>query len=173
MLFATRDLRLNPVAIGIVLTAMGPGFLLGALAAERVGRRFGVGPTLVGTAIAFGLTRLALALAGGPPAVAVPLLAGIYLISGFTAQINAITTLSLRQAISPDRLLGRVNASIRFIAWSTAPLGGLIGGLLGERAGLRPALAVAAILAFLVPLAIWYSPLRTLRELPEPVAGGQ
>ncbi len=86
--------------------------------------------------------------------------------------MRAVAPLSLRQAITPDRLLGRVNAGVRFIAWSTAPLGGLLGGLLGERVGLRPALAVAAVLALLVPLCIWCSPLRTLRGLPKPATAG-
>lgn len=149
------------------MTATGPGFLLGALLAGRVTRRFGVGPSLVATALLFGVTRLALPPAAGPLAVVAPILAAVNLASGVGAQINAIGQISLRQAIVPDRLLGRVNASMRFIAWSTAPLGGLLGGLLGEAIGLRPTLGVAAILAFLAPLGVWFSPLRTLRELPE------
>ncbi len=167
LLFVTRELRLTPALVGVVLAAAGPGFLLGALLTERLGRQFGVGRILIGGAVVFSLTRLALPLAGGPLAVVVPLLAGANLLGGITGQINAINSVSLRQAITPDRLLGRVNASIRFIAWSIAPLGGLLGGLLGERISLRGILGVATALAFALPVVFWYSPLRTLRELPE------
>lgn len=172
LLFLIRDLHLEPALIGVILTATGPGFLLGALMTGWLGQRFGLGPVLLGAGFAYSLTRLALPFAYGPPGIIILALAGANLISGITGQINAITSVSLRQTMTPDRMLGRVNASIRFIAWSTAPLGGLIGGVLGERIGLRPALGVAASLAFVVPLCIWYSPLRTLRQLPEsePVA---
>lgn len=173
LLYLARGLRLAPVVIGGILTFTGPGFLLGALLASRLGQRFGPGPTLIGGAFVYSLTTLAPPLAGGPPAVVVPLLASAQFFNGVTGQLHAITNLSLRQAITPDRLLGRVNASIRLIAWSTAPLAGLLGGALGSWLGLRATLGVAAFLALGVPWFLWWSPLRGLREAPAVAATGQ
>jgi hypothetical protein len=56
-----------------------------------------------------------------------------------------VNQVSLRQALTPDQLLGRVNATNRFLVWGCAPLGALAGGLLGATLGLRPTLALAAL----------------------------
>ncbi len=71
---------------------------------------------------------------------------------------------SLRQAITPDHLLGRMNASIRFIGWIAAPLGALMGGVLGESIGLHATLVIAALGGVLGFLWVWFSPLRTCCE---------
>ena len=76
---------------------------------------------------------------------------------------------SLRQAITPDHLLGRMNASIRFIGWIAAPLGALMGGVLGESIGLHATLVIAALGGVLGFLWVWFSPLRTCRERPQPL----
>ncbi|HEX5506174.1 MAG TPA: MFS transporter [Thermomicrobiales bacterium] len=168
VLYLVRDLALSPAAIGLVLAASGPGFLAGALLAARVTGRFGPGPALVGAGLVFGATRLVAPLVAGPPAVAALLLAVANLASGVTGEIHALTDLSLRQTLVPYHLLGRVNAGMRLIAWSAAPAAGLLGGALGGWLGLRPALGATALLAFLMPLAVWRSPLRALREMPQP-----
>jgi predicted MFS family arabinose efflux permease len=86
-----------------------------------------------------------------------------------------IQVVSLRQAITPPAMLGRVNASYRFVAWGTVPLGALLGGALGDTAGLRPTLFVAAAGMFCAALWIVFSPIRRTREIPqspdEPAAG--
>ena len=64
-------------------------------------------------------------------------------ISGITNPVYNVNQVSLRQAITPDRLQGRMNASMRFIVWGTIPLGALLGGGLGEALGLRPTAAMA------------------------------
>src|SRR5207247_2095963 len=73
---------------------------------------------------------------------------------------------SLRQAITPDRMQGKMNATMRFMVWGTMPIGSFVGGVLGRSIGLRPTLWIGAIggmLAFLWPL---FSPVRTLRAIP-------
>ena len=71
----------------------------------------------------------------------------------------------LRQSICPERLLGRMNASMRFIAWGTMPIGALLGGALGSTIGLRPALLISATGSSLAFLWVYFSPLRGLREV--------
>jgi MFS family permease len=80
-----------------------------------------------------------------------------------------ITQVSYRQAITPERLQGRMNAAMRWIVWGTIPLGTLVGGAIGQWIGLHAALWVGAIggLPCFLPVAL--SSVRSLRELPEPV----
>lgn len=87
---------------------------------------------------------------------------------GFGAGFYSITTGSLRQIVTPDRLLGRMNASFGFLSGGVAPLGALAGGVLGEAIGLRPTLAVGAVGGVAAFLWVWFSPLRALRDQPEP-----
>ncbi len=77
-----------------------------------------------------------------------------------------ITQLSFRQGLCPPQLLGRMNATMRFLVWGTMPLGGVIGGALGAAIGVRPTLLVAAIGGAFAFLPVLFSPLRTVRELP-------
>jgi hypothetical protein len=77
---------------------------------------------------------------------------------------------SYRQAICPPALLGRMNASVRFIVWGTMPLGGLAGGILGRWIGVRPTVAVAMIGGWAAVLWLLFSPLVRLRDVPtEPI----
>jgi len=73
---------------------------------------------------------------------------------------------ALRQAITPDRMLGRMNATMRLIVWGTVPIGALLGGILGSTIGLQAALWVSAIGSFLGFLPVFFSPVRQLREIP-------
>ena len=78
-----------------------------------------------------------------------------------------VSQISFRQAITPERLLGRMNATMRFLVWGTMPLGSLLGGALGERYGVRAALwmGIAGLLLSLLPLLL--SPLVRMRDLPD------
>jgi MFS family permease len=164
VLFAVRDLDLSPGAIGGILTAGNVGFLVGAFLAARFGRRLGVGPTLIGAAllIAIGMVFAPLA----TRATAVPMLMAYGVLLTFGSVIFNVNARSLGQSITPDRMLGRMVATMRFMVWGTIPIGAFLGGLLGSRLGLRPTLWIAAggiLLSFLPPL---LSPLRTLIEMP-------
>jgi predicted MFS family arabinose efflux permease len=80
--------------------------------------------------------------------------------------IYNIAQVSYRQSICPDHLLGRMNASIRFVVWGALPLGGLVGGLLGEGIGIRSTLWVAMAGEAAAALWVVLSPLRTARDAP-------
>jgi predicted MFS family arabinose efflux permease len=89
-------------------------------------------------------------------------------IVGATGPIYNIHQVSLRQAITPDRVQARMNASMRFIVWGTIPLGALLGGALGQTFGLWPAIASMAIGGLLAPVWVLLSPVRALRSQPLP-----
>jgi predicted MFS family arabinose efflux permease len=99
----------------------------------------------------------------------VALLIGGAFISGIMNPIYNINQVSLRQAITPDRLTGRMNASVRFLVWGTIPLGALLGGTLGDAIGLWPTLLAMGLCSLLPPLWVFFSPVRRLKEQPTPV----
>lgn len=164
VLFLARELGQSPAVIGLVLAAGSAGGVLGALTAGGWIRRLGQGRTLV-TAL----------LVTGPVALVLPLTtagAGLaWFALGSTAVayggvVYNVAQVSFRQSVCPDHLLGRMNASIRFLVWGTIPIGGLLGGGLGELLGLRATLLVAAAGFVLAPVWVVASPLRRLRDLP-------
>ena len=171
VLFVTRELGLSPAGLGLVFAAGSAAFPVGAAAAGWAGRRFGVGPSIVWGAGISDAAFLLAPLAGGPFAVTVGLLVASRLVATLTGPVTAINQLSLRQAITADRLLGRVNGTMRVFALGTAPVGALLGGALGDAVGLRPALLVAALGIQLGFARLYFSPVRSLREVPDSPAG--
>jgi MFS family permease len=165
ILFAVRELGLSAGAIGIALAIGNAGFLVGAFVAGRVARRLGLGRTIVGSALVFGLGGFAYPVA--TPATAVALFVAGGILIGFGGVVYNVNQVSLRQAITPERMQGRMNATMRFVVWGTLPIGALAGGALGGAIGLRPTLWVAALgglLAFVPPL---LSRVRRLDAIPE------
>jgi Na+/melibiose symporter-like transporter len=166
-LFMARELRLSTAAIGLVFTAVGPGLLTGALTTSWLSRRLPTGPLVAGAALVSDGINLLIPLAHGSSGATIALLAGVNFVAGFGVQVYNITTLSLRQVITPARLLGRVTATIRLIAFSLAPLGSLIGGLLGGVLGLRTAVLISSSGLLLAFVWVAISPLGRLRSFPE------
>ncbi|GLZ33802.1 MFS transporter [Lentzea sp. NBRC 105346] len=164
ILFLTRDLALPAWAVGVVLAAGGVGGVLGALTAERCARRLGHVRTLWLVPLVTWPAALLVPLAG--PGWLIGLFVVGLCIRGFGFNVFNVAQVSYRQVICPDRLLGRMNASVRFVVWGAMPLGGLLGGLLGTWIGVRATLWVCcvAMVAALLPLLL--SPLVRLRELP-------
>jgi MFS family permease len=167
-LFVLRELNLSPFVFGLVVASGALGGLAGAMLSERTARLFGVGPAIIGAMLIRAASQFLTPLAHGPAGVAVAfLVAGQLGDVGWT--IFNINEVSLRQAIVPDRLLGRANATIHFLSQGARPIGMLGGGVLAELLGLRPALYVASTGLLLSCLWLVFSPVRTLRVLPEPV----
>ena len=167
VVYAVRELDMSPAALGLAFSLGNAGPLLAAFTTNRISGRFGVGPTILWTSVLFSTSMLFIPLASKENPV--PFLVTSGVLGGFAAVAYNITQLSFRQAICPERMQGRMNAVIRFLVWGTMPLGALLGGALGTWFGLRPALWVAAIGALFAFLPILVSPVRTLREMPEPV----
>ena len=167
ILFATRELGLSAGALGMAYMAGGIGCVLAATSAERLSKRFGVGPLIVYGLLLTAFGWQAFGLIRGSTAVATVALGVGMLVFDFGAVLWGINYLSLRQAITPDRLLGRMTATMRFLAIAAAPLGSLAGGVLATVIGLRPTLWVVGSLGMvLAVVAMRWSPVRRHRHLP-------
>jgi len=165
LVFAVRTLHLTAATIGLTLSLASIGTVIGALTATRLSRRFGVGPAMIGFAAVGGAGMLLIPLARG--GAAIPLLVAGEFVFGFCAIAANVNGISLVQAITPDRMLGRMNASRRFVVWGVIPFGGLLGGALGTEFGLRTALWVGAIGSALAFIALLPSPLLRIRVLED------
>jgi predicted MFS family arabinose efflux permease len=147
------------------------GALLVAFFAKRVADRVGLGQAIVGSMMLIQVMGVLIIFASG----SVWLVAGLLILSGagqgFGNVVYNVNQVSLRQAITPNRLLGRMNASMRFLVWGTIPIGSLIGGFLGEAIGLRPTIIVGVVGGFLAVAWVFFSPVRMLEKQPEPVEG--
>jgi predicted MFS family arabinose efflux permease len=161
LVYAARELDLGPLAIGIMVGLGGFGWLIGALVADRVSKRLGAGRTTIVAAVSSGPPLFLIPLA--PQSFPIPFIVLSEVLSGVAIVLFNINAISLMQSLTPPRLLGRMNASRRFIVWGTIPLGALIGGALGTAIGLRPTLVVGAIGASFSFIPMLFSPLRDIR----------
>jgi MFS family permease len=168
VLYAVRVLHLSSVQVGLVFACGSVGAVVGALVVGRVRRRFNVGPTIVSSAVLFCAGGLAFPLA--PRSFPLPVLIVGFFAIQFGNVVYNITQVSFRQAITPERLQGRMNAAMRWIVWGTIPIGTILGGVIGAAASLHFALWVGAIGSLLPFWIIALSPVRSIRELPEPVS---
>jgi MFS family permease len=168
VLYLTEQLGVPPVGLGLIYAGGSAGALLGSAAAGGLTRRFGLGPVVVGAAVLSGAGVALIPLAGSAPGGAPAGQAGARFLLGLSDAVFVVATVSVRQAITPPRLQGRVNATVRFLGDGPAPLGALLGGVLGEALGLRPTLLVGALGGLLPVVWLWRSPLRRLREAPVP-----
>jgi MFS family permease len=170
ILFATRELGIDAGRLGLLFTLGAVGGMIAATTAGRFAGAIGVGPTIVGSTAVFGLGNLLIPLFAQPGVVGLGVLALSVFFGAFGGVVYNITQVSLRQAITPDRVQGRMNASMRFVVWGTIPIGSLIGGFLGEQIGLRQTMLVGALGGLLAGLWVLFSPVRALREQPAPVS---
>jgi MFS family permease len=165
-----RELHIAPGIIGLLTSFAAVGGLAGALVATRFAARFGQGPAIWISMVAsapFGFVA---------PFVQRDWTLGLLAVAeigfGTGVVLYNITQVSFRQGLCPPDLLGRMNATMRFLVWGTLPLGGVIGGALGTLIGVRATLLVAAIGGGLAFLPVFLSPLRRMRELPSYSASG-
>ncbi|MFJ8043475.1 MFS transporter [Kitasatospora sp. NPDC096147] len=163
--FWVRVLELSPVAIGVLLSVSALGGLAGALCAGRLAARYGQARVIWLSVLAGAPFALLWPLSAGPTAPVLFAVGSAAVL--FTAVVYNIAQVSLRQALCPPALLGRMNATMRFLVWGTLPLGALLGGTVADAAGPRIALWVCAVGFLLVPVPLLLSPLRRLRDLPE------
>jgi predicted MFS family arabinose efflux permease len=167
LIFVYRSLHLNPGTVGVIFAAGAVGGLLGALTAAWIPRRIGLGPTLFVTILLGGLSLILVPLA--QYGFAIPLLFASMFVGSFVNPVYNINQVSLRQAITPDRVQGRMNATVRTIIWGTNPIGAFIGGIIGSVYGILPALYAGIAVSLLAGFWILLGPIR-LRVQPEPVA---
>lgn len=151
-LYATGEgsiLGLGPLGFSLLMTAGSAGALAASLVADRLVECMGRARALWASLVAFVVAPLGFAIAGG---VALVVVASI-LTAGMGVVWNVITV-SLRQTVIPDRLLGRVNSAYRFLGWGAMPIGAAIGGAVARVGGLRaPWWLAAALTAAALPFA--------------------
>jgi predicted MFS family arabinose efflux permease len=164
VLFLTRTAGLTPAEVGGLIATGGIGGIAAALCSGTLIRKLGqarsiwLAPLLTwpgGLLIPFAGPGWRIGLAGLGAAA-----------FGFGVILYNVAQVSYRQAITPDRLLGRMNASVRFVVWGAVPLGGLIGGGFGEWFGLAATLWIGVAGGLSATLWVICSPLRTMRDLP-------
>ncbi len=168
ILFATRTLGLSEQAVGLCYTGVGVGTILGSVFGRRVSHRIGPGPCLV---VGYAICGLGWGLLAVAPANAWGVAAFALMMAMFAggAVFIFINFLALRQAVTPEPMLGRMTSTMRWITLLAAGPGALLGGWLGEHVGLRSALGFAAIGSLLLVVVAWRLPLiRNLKTLPEP-----
>jgi MFS family permease len=168
LVYARRKLDLSPQAIGLAFTLSNFGPLLAALTANKIFARFGVGRTIIASSILGGPMFLAIPFAPHGHAALFVLVPAI-LVGGFMGVIYNIAQVSLRQAITPESIQGRMNSVMRFIVWGAIPLGSFAGGIFASVIGLKATLIVSGVGCSLAFLPVLFSPVRSVREMPEPL----
>jgi MFS family permease len=166
VVYGIRVLHLGPFRLGLVLGAIAVGGIVGAMMSKRVSRFFGIGPTMLFGLSGATLCPLLLLIPRNAGLVSMAIMIGAELLYGFGVLSFNVITVTVRQVVTPNRLLGRMNASYRMVLFGMAPLGSALAGVLGQHFGLRTALVIA-VLAF--PSAILWtisSPVVRMREMP-------
>jgi len=168
ILFATRVLGLSEQQIGGCFVALGAGTVLASVFGNRLSRRIGPGPSLPLAIAVCGAGWLLLAFAPAD-AWGVAAFAFMLFMFGVGAVLIFINFLAMRQAVTPEPLLGRMTSTMRWLILLPAGPGALIGGWLGEHVGLRAALAFAGVGGLLLAAAaIGLATIRRVRVLPKP-----
>lgn len=143
--FGVRTLHLSAFVLGLTLAAGGAGFPIGSLAARRMARRFGIGPSLIIAGLP-SVAGLAIAAASYGRA-AVPMLAAGTFVNGIGQGVFAVNALTVRQLVTPEAMVTRATAIHRFVTWGVLPIGATLAGAIGAASGLRSAMLTAAATA--------------------------
>lgn len=155
----TSEMGLSEVGFGLLLTATAAGSLVGSFISEWIEQRLGRSRSLILAILAGAL------LIGSPALTSNPYLLGLaFFVGGLSLVLANVIMVSLRQRITPDRLLGRINSGYRLVAWGTMPLGAAAGGLLAEWFGLQ---IMYGIMGLLVLGLLGLMPILTDKALDE------
>ncbi len=171
VLFLNRVLEIPPAWIGIIFGLVGLGALVGALTAARFTNWLGIGGIVIRMQLISSLTGVAFALVVASPIAAAILVSLILFIKAVSTVVRNVNAVSIRQARTPKHLLGRVGGTSQFVGIGVGSLGGILGGLLAEWLGIREATLIAGLIAMLSFTWLFFSPIRSLKDLPEPLQG--
>ncbi len=161
-----REIGLSPAAFGLILGIGSVGGLLGALATPWLTKHVGEGTAVSLSALAMGVAFAAVPLSGMFPGVALPLLIAGTFVQSFLVLVYNITQVTMRQRLTPPRLLGRMNASIRFVVWGVNPIGALAAGALGTAIGIIPTMWIGVVGGIVAAGWVLFSPITRMRVLP-------
>jgi MFS family permease len=166
LLYVNQEIGFNPGILGLIFAVGGVSAFLGAMIANRL-PRFGIGAVMIVALLLTALGEAFVPLATTANALGVALLVGQQLVTDSALTVYDINQVSLRQAIAPSRLLGRVNASVRVTEFGALLAGTVLGGYLGESLGLRGTLWLGVAFSGLAALALAASPVRAVLRLPQ------
>jgi len=169
VLYLTRDLGLAPALLGAVFVVWSASGLAGAALTGWAARRLGLGPSIGLALLVAGLGGLCLPLASALRPVALPLVFVGQALSGVGLTLSGSNQASLRQALTPARVQGRVNACFSFLTTGIRPFGALLGGVLGTAIGLPLTLLVGALGVIAAGLWVLLSAVRAVQEAPAEV----
>jgi MFS family permease len=165
IIFLVRILHVRPADTGLLIAVASLGGVAGGVLSGRLSRLMGSARIIWFSVLVLSLPQLLIPLAepGGLIAVFVVGLAVFW----FSAVVYNVAQVSYRQAICPPRLLGRMNAAVRWVVWGTLPLGGLLGGAFGAWLGVRTTLWIGFAGPWAAGWWVYFSPLRRMRDVPK------
>lgn len=166
MVYAIRTLGLSSSELGFVIGAASVAAFVAAVLSNRITTTFGLGRTLMATTVGSSLAPMLLLIPNGSSPVALLILAVAAAAQAANVVIYNISTVTLRQVVTPNHLLARMNGSYRMVLFGTGPLGAMTGGALGAALGLHEALVITVV-ALTIPI-IWilFSPVFRLERMP-------
>ncbi|HEX4829598.1 MAG TPA: MFS transporter [Trebonia sp.] len=166
VVYAVRVLHLSAFELGLVLAASSAGSFIGATTSGRVRKRIGLGRAMLINTFGVSLTLLLLLIPRHAGLGTMILFIVAHLAYGWSIGMFNVNAVTLRQVVTPRRVLARMNAAYRMVLWGAAPLGMSLGGVLGAEAGLKPALAISLVLMASPLLGVFFSPVYRLTEMP-------
>ena len=165
-----RELGLSPAVLGIATGVGAVGGLVGAASSARLTKWIGEGTIIAWSAVGFGIAGVVFAaMTVVPSAFTIPVFIAAEFLVSFTVLVYNIAQVSFRQRICPTPLLGRMNASIRFVVWGVMPIAGLLAGIVSTATGVIPVVWVGMLGSLLAAGFVVFSPLRTMRNLPDAI----
>ncbi|WP_330307911.1 MULTISPECIES: MFS transporter [unclassified Streptomyces] len=166
MVFLVRVLHVRPGLTGLVMAGAAVGGIAGGVFAGRLAKKIGSARIIWMSMLVFSAPQVVAAAAWpGWGVLLFPLGWGI---AYFAGMVYNVAQLSYRQSVTPPELMGRMNAAVRWVVWGTLPLGSILGGVLGTLIGVRPVLWLAFIGSWAAGWFVFFSPLRHLRDVPQP-----
>jgi len=164
--FAYKEAHLTPGLYGLALTLSSLGAFAGLAVVKPVTARLGVGPS-----IAVGFGGFAIMLAFLPLALVLPavvVITVVFFVCSMTDTVTNVNQVTLRQSVTPDRYLGRMNSIFRTVVWGAIPLGSIAGGALASALGTVATFEIGAAIALTGAVALFISPIGRLRAFPKP-----
>jgi MFS family permease len=166
LLYVNQEVGFAPGILGMIFAIGGVSSFLGATIAGRL-PRVGIGAVMVASLLLAAVGEAFIPLATTANAIGVLFLVGQQIVADSALTVYDINQVSLRQAIAPAHVLGRINASVRVTEIGAVLLGTVIAGYIGETVGLRETLWVGVGLSLLAAVALALSPVRAVRRIPE------
>ncbi len=167
LVYAVRVLDMSAGVLGAVIATGALGTLLGSMTARRIEQRLGLGRSIVWAMFLGTWPFLLVPLASKPGGTSLLILVIAFLTSGVGIGVAVVLVVTVRQTVTPDRMMGRMNASYRFVVWGSIAVGAMLGGVLGSTVGLRATLLIGAVGVAVAPAWIVLSPAGSLRTAEE------